>query len=456
MDLPAFGRPARLVWHKRRWRCGQQGCGVGTVTEQDPQIAPPREKLAARAGRWATRQAGRARPVDEVAEELGCSWHPANASVRRWGSALLDADTERISQVEALGLDETLMGRRGRFKDTAWSTSIVDVGRGQLLDIVPGRTAKAPTEWLLGRPREWLGGIRWAVLDLSGPYRAAFDTAVPDAAQVADPFHVVRLGNDALDEVRRRVQQQTLGHRGRKHDPLYRARKLLVSASEKITDSGRVRLRGLLDAGDPYGEVRDAWHAKETLRSIYDIDDPETGLETVEQLSEDLQDPGLPAEVNRLGRTLSRWRTQISNWHAARVTNAATEAANNLVKRVNAPRSGSPTSPTTGSGPCCMPASLTGRCSTPSLRPETRRARYLVEHYPKQLRELFEWGINNPTEVPVDRLRHLAGADHFIIRMLGVVGDESTAARLHALTDDPDAGRIAVDAIRQIHRRFAR
>ena len=132
------------------------------------------------------------------------------------------------------------------------------------------------------RPSSWLEDIRWGVLDLSGPYRAAFDTAIPDAGQVADPFHVVRLGNTALDEVRRRVQNQTLGHRGHKHDPLYRARKLLVSASETITDSGRVRLRGLLDAGDPYGEVRDAWHAKETLRSIYDIDDAEVGAATVE------------------------------------------------------------------------------------------------------------------------------------------------------------------------------
>ena len=232
VDLPAFGRPARLVWHKRRWRCGQPRCPAGAVTEQAPEIASPREKLTARAGRWATRQAGRARPVDEVAAELGCSWHPVNESVRRWGSALLEADTARISDVEALGLDETLMGRRGRFKDKAWSTSIVDVGRGQLLDIVPGRDAKAAALWLLARPRGWLEQIRWGVLDLSGPYRAAFDTAVPDAGQVADPFHVVRLGNTALDEVRRRVQQQTLGHRGHKHDPLYRARKLLVSASD--------------------------------------------------------------------------------------------------------------------------------------------------------------------------------------------------------------------------------
>ena len=148
---------------------------------------------------------------------------------------------------------------------------IVDVGSGQLLDMVRGRTAKAPTRWLLRSPRSWLAEVRWAVLGLSGPYRSAFDAALPEAVQVADPFHVVRLGNDALDEVRRRVQNQTLGHRGHKHDPLYRARKLLVSASENITDAGRVRLRGLLDAGDPYGEVRDAWHAKETLRSVYDI-----------------------------------------------------------------------------------------------------------------------------------------------------------------------------------------
>ncbi len=230
------------------------------MTEQDPEIAPERERLTTRAGRWATRQSGQGRPHCDIADELGCSRRPVNESVRRWGSALLEADTERICDVAALGLDEHLMWRRGRFWTKAWATGIVDVGRGQLLDIVPGRTAKAPTRWLLARPRSWLAGVGWAVLDLSGPYRAAFDAAVPHAKQVADPFHVVRLGNDALDEVRRRVQQQTLGHRGHKHDPLYRARKLLVSASEKITEQGRVRLRGLLDAGDPYGEVRDAWH----------------------------------------------------------------------------------------------------------------------------------------------------------------------------------------------------
>ena len=57
MDLLVFGRPARVVWLKRRWRCGQQGCSAGTVTEHEPQIAPLREKVTTRAGRWATRLA---------------------------------------------------------------------------------------------------------------------------------------------------------------------------------------------------------------------------------------------------------------------------------------------------------------------------------------------------------------------------------------------------------------
>ena len=91
---------------------------------------------------------------------------------------------------------------------------------------------------------------------------------------------------------------------------------------------------GLLAAGDPYGEVRDTWHAKETLRSIYDIPDADLGAATDHQLAQDLQDPGLPPEINRLGRTIWNWRHQIANWHAARVTNAATEATNNLIKRV--------------------------------------------------------------------------------------------------------------------------
>ena len=78
---------------------------------------------------------------------------------------------------------------------------------------------------------------------------------LPDAVQVADPFHIVRLANQALDECRRRVQNGTRGHRGRKTDPLYRSRRLLTKGHERLDDTGEAKLRGLLEAGDPRGEV---------------------------------------------------------------------------------------------------------------------------------------------------------------------------------------------------------
>ena len=157
---------------------------------------------------------------------------------------------------------------------------------------------------------------------------------LPDAVQVADPFHLVKLANAALDQCRRRVQDDTLGHRGRKDDPLYRCRRLLTKADERLDVNGRTKLLGLLRAGDPKGEVTTAWHAKEAVRALYAHTDPALALEWVTRLGHDLQDADCPPGIRRLGRTLIRWRHQIAAWHQAHPSNGPTEAANNLIKRI--------------------------------------------------------------------------------------------------------------------------
>lgn len=334
VDLTCFGRPVTLRWRKHRLWCPRSWCGQGSWAHEDPRIAAPKLSVTDRAGRWATVQVGRAgRAVSDVAGELGADWHAINDAVMAYGQALLDADVDRVGVVEALGVDEVLFARLGRWRTQVWSTSIVDVADGQLLDVIEGRSAAGLCAWLDAMPEQWRHTIRWAVLDLSGPWRLAFDTMLPDADQVADPFHVVKLANQRVDEVRRRVQNDTLGHRGHKHDPLYRSRRLLTKADERLDDRGRTKLLGLLDAGDPRGEVRTAWHAKETVRSIYEIDDPALADEFVRRLGLDLQDDDCPHEVRQLGRTIVRWADQICAWHRARVSNGPTEAANNLIKR---------------------------------------------------------------------------------------------------------------------------
>lgn len=335
VDLCSFGRPARLMWRKRRWQCRDRDCGAGSLTEHHPAIAPPRAGMTVRAGRWCCEQVGRhGRTVAEVARTLGCDWHTVNDAVIGWGTALLAADAARIGPVAALGLDETLFCRQGKWRTQVWCTSVVDVGSGQLLDVVEGRNAAAASEWIDARPAAWRAGIDWGVLDMSGPYRKTFTDSLPDAVQVVDPFHVSKHANKMLDECRRRVQNETLGHRGHKDDPLYRVRRLLTKGHERLDERGEAKLMSLLEAGDPRGEVRMTWHAKETVRTLYGIADPDDAAEFLDELVADMADPDMPPEVQSLAGTLRRWRNQILAWHTARVSNGPTEAVNNLIKRI--------------------------------------------------------------------------------------------------------------------------
>lgn len=334
VDLRSFGRQTRLVWHKYRWACLDPGCPSGSWTQSDERIASGRRTLTDRAARWACEQVGRyARSVNEIANELGCDWHTVNDAVTAYGAALID-HPDRFGNVQALGLDEVLFVRFGPYRRQEFSTQIVDVGNGQLLDVVPGRSGKAPSAWLANQDQAWRDSVRWATLDLSAPYRAVFDTMLPHAVQVADPFHVVKLANTKLDECRRRVQTQTLGHRGRKTDPLYRCRRLLTKADERLGDHGTTKLLGLLAAGDPDGEVMTAWRAKEAVRDIYTHTNAELAMTWTERLAAELRDAKQPTEIRSLGRTLTRWKSQIVAWHQAHVSNGPTEAVNNLIKRV--------------------------------------------------------------------------------------------------------------------------
>ena len=145
---------------------------------------------------------------------------------------------------------------------------------------------------------------------------------------------MIKHANSKLDECRRRVQNDTLGHRGRKDDPLYRGRRLFTKGHERLDDNGNAKLLSLLEAGDPRGEVRMTWHAKETLRGLYDIDDPDHAGSYLDELTDNMADESMPVEVRSLAGTLRRWRDQILAWHTAQVTNGPAETMNNLVKRI--------------------------------------------------------------------------------------------------------------------------
>jgi transposase len=334
VDLTMAGRLIVLVWNKRRFCCLETLCPQGSWTEVDARIASPRLSITDRAGRWATFQVGHhGRAVSEVALDLGCDWHTIMDAVLCYGEALVD-HPERFADVASIGLDEHLMVRVGDRRRTQFVTAIVDVDRGQLLDIVPDRTGDAPKAWLRDQGEAWLAGVTAGTLDLSATYKSVFDAVLPHAELVADPFHVTRHANSLVDLARRRVQNEIFGHRGRKNDPLYRARRLLTMAAERLDENGKEKLLGLLRAGDRYGQVQATWTAKEALRELYTVDDYELAGEFIDELIRDMADPSWPPEVRSLGRTLKKWRKEIIAWHKLHITNGPTESMNNLAKRV--------------------------------------------------------------------------------------------------------------------------
>nr|WP_258190870.1 transposase [Arthrobacter sp. PAMC25284] len=102
-----------------------------------------------------------------------------------------------------------------------------------------------------------------------------------------------------VDEVRRPVQQGTLGHRGCKGDPLFRVRRTLKIGAEHLSDKQSARLDAKLTAGDPDHEVTLAWPCYQKLRNIYDAR-PERGRKLVNEVIDSFPTCPIP-EVSRLG-----------------------------------------------------------------------------------------------------------------------------------------------------------
>ena len=332
-DLPIGGRPVVLCWRKRIWRCREPACSVRTWTERTAAICP-RAVLTERARAEACRRVGKdAHAVAAVARDLGVGWATVMRAVAEHGTPLVD-DAARLEGVAALGLDETTFLKATRVAPTQWVTGLVDLEGGRLLDLVADRTRAAVAGWLHARPRDWLAQVATVALDPWRGYASALVVPLGHARVVVDHFHAIRLANTVVDQTRRRTQQATLGHRGRKRDPLYRIRKLLLVAAEQLTQQGRVRLRAGLAAGDPVGEVAAAWQGKELLRAVYRAVGPAAARAALERFYRWADSVQIP-ELSRLAGTVRAWEVEILAFHATGgCSNGPTEAVNLLIKNV--------------------------------------------------------------------------------------------------------------------------
>ncbi len=334
VDLPFGGTPVRIAWRKHRMACREPSCDQGSWTLSDHRIAAARSLLTTRAAKWATKQVGGGRTITEVAKELGCDWGVVMRAVELYGKALLAADKKRVGETTAIGFDETLFVRTGKYRSQHWATTVCDVAGAKLIDVVKTRDFKEVAAWVKERPAAFREGIEVGTLDMSNTYAAVFSVTLPKAIQVVDRFHVVKAANSMLDAVRRRVQSETTGHRGHKEDPLYKSRKLLVMRERDLDEKTTARLASLLALGDPTAEVALAYRVKEALAEFYELPSPTEARRRLEEIVERSISSASSPELQRLGRTLRRWFEKIMAYHQTHLTNGPTEGLNNLLKRV--------------------------------------------------------------------------------------------------------------------------
>ncbi|GFG73698.1 hypothetical protein MBOT_10630 [Mycobacterium botniense] len=294
----------------RRYRCA----GCAHVWRQDSSAAAePRAKLSRRALRWALEAlVCQHLSVARVAEGLGVSWNTANSAVLAEGRRVLIDDPGRFDGVRVIGVDEHVW--RHTRKGDKHVTVIIDLtavrdgtGPARLLDMVEGRSKQAFKTWLAERPKSWRDGVQVVAMDGFTGFKTATSDELPEAVAVMDPFHVVRLAGDALDECRRRVQLDTCGHRGRKTDPLYACRHTLHTGADLLTDKQKIRLHALF-AADAHVEVEATWTIYQRTVAAYREPNRAKGRAMMQAVIDTLS-RGVPKalrELITLGRTLKK------------------------------------------------------------------------------------------------------------------------------------------------------
>jgi transposase len=209
-------------------------------------------------------------------------------------------------------------------------------GPARLLDMVEGRSKQSFKQWLTERPESWRDGVEVVAMDGFTGFKTATAEELPDAVAVMDPFHVVRLAGDALDRCRRRVQQAIHGHRGRKSDPLYSARRTLHTGADLLTDKQRQRLTDLF-AVEEHVEVEATWGIYQQMIAAYREPDRARGRELMSKLIDSISHsvPAALKEVATLGRTLKRRAVDVlAYFDRPGTSNGPTEAINGRLEHL--------------------------------------------------------------------------------------------------------------------------
>lgn len=338
--VPYGWHPTMLHVSVRRYRC--QEC-AHVWRQNMSAAADPRVKLSRAAVRWAlVGLVVHHLTVARVADVLAVSWNTVNTAILGEGQRLLINDPARCEGVRVIGVDEHVW-RHTPYGDK-YVTVILDLtpirdrrGPSRLLDMVPGRSKRVFKTWLASQPDTWRSRIEIVAMDGFTGFKSAAAEELPDARAVMDPFHVVHLAGDALDECRRRIQQELHHRRGRATDPLYKARRMLHTRSCLLTPRQQHQLADLF-ASDCHVALEVTWSVYQSIIDAYRDPNKNRGKALMQAEINTLTSTRVPrglTELITLGRTLKRRAGDIlAYFDHPHTSNGPTEAINGRLEHL--------------------------------------------------------------------------------------------------------------------------
>ena len=177
----------------------------------------------------------------DIAGWLSLSWDTVRTVVQR----RLEKDYRRIGyrKVRAIAIDELYLGRARKYV-----TLVIDLESGRIIWVEQGRGSQALREFWR---RFKLSGARLkaVAMDMSGAYAASVRAHAPHAIMTFDRFHVIKLMNERLDDLRRELAREAQDHNAK--EAIKGLRWLLLHRRDNLEKDAARRLERSLALNEP-------------------------------------------------------------------------------------------------------------------------------------------------------------------------------------------------------------
>jgi len=259
---------------RRRWRALDLGTTFAYVEAEAPRVSCPEHGVVVCAVPWAGHKSRFTRAFEDqaawlavncsrsaVAQLMRVTWRTVGQICERV-SVQARRDVDLLAGLRRIGIDE-ISHRKGH----RYLTVVVDHDTGRLVWAAPGRDRRTVEAFFDALGQERCKEVELVSCDMASWIAGPVAERCPDAVRCVDPFHVIQLATDALDQIRREVwnQARRAGQADRARE-LKGARFALWKNPDRLTERQQGKLSAIQQTNKP---LYRAYLLKEQLRQIY-------------------------------------------------------------------------------------------------------------------------------------------------------------------------------------------